>query len=39
MIEKLWVMWEKIRQLVVDSNLFDRETKPRHARDGDDESE
>jgi hypothetical protein len=39
MTEKLCVMREKIHQLVVDSNLFDRETKPRHAHDGDDESE
>jgi hypothetical protein len=39
MIEKLWVMWEKFPQLVVDSTLFDRATKPRHAHDGDDESE
>jgi hypothetical protein len=39
MIEKLWLMWEKIHQLVVDSALCDRETKPRHAHNGDDESE
>jgi hypothetical protein len=39
MIEKLWVMREKIHQLVVDSKRCDRETKPRHAHDGDDESE
>jgi hypothetical protein len=39
MTEKLWVIWEKIHQLVVDSDLCDRETNPRHAHNGDDESE